>query len=190
MKKRRSKSIEAIARTVSDDDEFVEHIFAIAAAYRSQHLLESSSKGAEVRQALKTFGKHAIALELWLRQALTASQTTAEHEALKQLSTALHGSPLSARAQAQATQLWLAELNGVSERALQLLKRQPVRRAPVAAAEALCATFQHHALKISYRGSGDKPSDAIRLLCAIAKDAGDAITPEQARQFLKGKGND
>jgi hypothetical protein len=98
MKKRRSKSLEKVARTVKDADEFVEHIFGIAAAYRAQHALESSAKGAEIRKAIKSFEKHAAALQLWLHQALKPSPT-AEHEALNQLSTALHGSPLSARAQ-------------------------------------------------------------------------------------------
>ncbi len=187
MKKRRSKTLEKVARTVHDADEFVEHVFGIAAAYRAQHLLESSAKGAEIRKALKAFDKHASALDVWLRQALKPTQATAEHEALNQLSTALHGSLSQARAQAQTTQLWLASLVGMSERALQSLKRSPVQRAPRAAAEALRTTFQHHAVKISYRGGEDNPSDAIRLFCAIAKDAGDTLSTEQARQFLKDK---
>lgn len=191
MKKRRSKSLEKVARIVKDTDEFVDHIFGIAAAYRGQHELESSAKGAEIRKALKAFEKHAGALQLWLRQALKPSQSTAEHEALNQLSTALHGSPLSARAQAQVTQLWLASLSGVNERALQSLKRNPVHRAPLAAAEALRETFKHHGLKVSYRSSAANPSDAIRLFCAIAKDAGDtAMTAELARECLKTKASD
>jgi uncharacterized protein with beta-barrel porin domain len=190
MKKRRSKSLEKVARSVKDADEFVEHIFGIAAAYRAQHALESSAKGAEIRTAIKSFEKHAAALQLWLQQALKASPT-AEHEALNQLSTTLHGSPLSARAQAQATQLWLVSLAGVNERALQALKRSPVRRAPLAAAEALRETFKHHGLKLSYRSSTENPSDAIRLFCALAKDADDGlITPELARDCLKNKASD
>lgn len=190
MKKRRSKSLEKIARTVKDADEFVEHIFGIAAAYRAQHELESSAKGAEIRKAIKSFEKYAAALQLWLQQALKNSPT-AEHEALNQLSTALHGSPLSARAQAQTTQLWLASLAGVNERALQALKRSPVHRAPLAAAEALRETFKHHGLKVSYRSSAENPSDAIRLFCAIAKDAGDvSMTTELARECLKTKVSD
>jgi hypothetical protein len=187
MKKRRSKTLEKVARTVHDADEFIEHVFGIAAAYRAQHLLESSAKGAEIRKALKAFDKQATALDLWLRQALKPSQATAEHEALEQLSTALHGSPLPARSQAQTTQLWLASLVSVSERALLSLKRSPVQRAPRAAADALRTTFQHHGVKISYRSGEDNPSDAIRLFCAIAKDAGDSLTAEQARLLLKDK---
>ncbi len=191
MKKRRSKSLEKVARVVKDSDEFVEHIFGIAAAYRAQHELESNSKGAEIRKALKSFEKHAGALQLWLRLALRPGQSTAEHEALNQLSTALHGSPLPARAQAQATQLWLASLSGVNERALQALKRSPVQRAPLLAAEALRATLKHHGVKISYRANGDHPSDAIRLLCALAKDSGDTqMTTERAAYFTPSRATD
>jgi hypothetical protein len=190
MKKRRSKSLEKVARTVRDSDEFVEHIFGIAASYRAQHTLESSANGAEIRKALKTFGKHAGALDLWLRQALKTSQASAEHEALKQLSTALHGASTSAFTQAHTTQLWLASLSAAIDGTLQSLKRSPVRRAPQAAAEALRTTFKHHGVKIVYRDSAEQPSDAIRLFCAIAKDAGDTLAPEQARLFLKDKARD
>jgi|GEM_PF-3892377 len=129
MKVRRSKSLEKMARAVHDSDEFVEHIFGIAATYRAQHVLESTAKGAAIRKSLKTFDKHATALNSWLREALKTSHTSAEHEALSQLSTALHGSSAAARAQAHATQLWLASLCGVSERAQQSLKRNPIARA-------------------------------------------------------------
>ena len=190
MRKRRSKSLEKVARTVKDDGEFVEHIFGIAGTYRAQHSMESSASGGEIRKALKTFDKHAGALQNWLRQALRTG-TTAEQEALQQLSKAMHGSPLAARAQALSTQMWLAEAANATQHALQTLKRTPVQRAPRATAEALRSTFAHHGLKISYRGRADRPSDAIRLFCAIAKDAGDAaMTPERAREWLKFKDTD
>lgn len=189
MKKRRSKSLEKVARSIKDSDEFVEHVFGIAAAYRAQHALESSAKGAEIRKALKIFDKHAGALHAWLGNALKPGPT-AEHEALNQLSMALHGSPVSARAPALATQMFLADATRVTERAVQALKRNPIRRAPRTAAEALQSTFAHHGMKISYRASAAKPSDAIRLFCAIAKDAGDTqVTPELAGAWLKGKTN-
>jgi len=190
MKVRRSKSLEKMARAVHDSDEFVEHIFGIAATYRAQHALESTAKGAAIRKSLKTFDKHATALNSWLREALKTSHASAEHEALSQLSTALHGSSAAARAQAHATQLWLASLCGVSERAQQSLKRNPIQRAPQTAAEALRTTCAHHAVKISYKNIGERPSASIQLLCAIAKDAGDSLSAEQARQWLKAKARD
>jgi hypothetical protein len=186
MKKRRSKSLEKVSRLLSDNDEFIEHVFGIAAAYRAQYELESSAKGAEVRKAIKTFDKHASALTEWLRLALKPG-ATAEHAALKQLSTALHGASQSASAQAQAAQLWLSSVLSVTERALLSLQRTPLQQAPLAAAEALRDTCKHHGIKISFRGSAGEPSDVVRLLCAIAKDAGDALHPEQARQLLKSK---
>ncbi len=183
-KPRRSKTLEKVARSIKDSDEFVNHVFGIAAAYRSQHSLEAGSAGRAVRQALKSFNKHATALEFWLRTAQKSSSV--EHEALGALSSALHGSSSSARAQATATQLWLGRINAVSERALQNVKRTSQPLAPRRAAEALRATFEHHALKIGYGIKGNQVSHAIRLFCAIAKDSGDVeMTPERARQWLK-----
>ncbi|MET0659926.1 MAG: hypothetical protein ABW110_17410 [Steroidobacteraceae bacterium] len=183
-RQRRSKSLEKVARTIKDSDEFVEHVFGIATRYRAQYELETGSRGREIRQAVKVFEKHAAALGEWLHRAQKSS--TAEHEALGVLSSALHGSASAARPQAIATELWLQSAAGVSERALTTLKRSPLQHAPRAAAEALRATFEHHGLKMSYRAQPENPSDVIRLLCAIAKDSGDAdMTATTAKQWLK-----
>ena len=183
-RQRRSKSLEKVARSIKDDAAFVEHVFGIAARYRAQYELETGSRGCEIRQALKTFEKHASALAAWLKQA--QRQSTAEHEALGVLSSALHGSASTARPQAVAAEMWLNSAAGVGERALATLKRNPLQHAPRGAAEALRATFEHHGLKVSYRATAKDPSAAIRLLCAIAKDSGDAeMTAMTARQWLK-----
>ena len=144
-RQRRSKSLEKVARSIKDSDEFVEHVFGIAARYRSHYELETGTRGREIRQAIKLFEKHAAALGEWLHRAQKSS--TAEHEALGVLSSALHGSAAAVRPQAIATELWLHSAAGASERALTTLKRSPLQGAPRAAAEALRATFEHHGLK-------------------------------------------
>ena len=183
-RQRRSKSLEKVARSIKDSDAFVEHVFGIAARYRSHYELETGSRGREIRQAIKLFEKHAAALGAWLHRAQKSS--TAEHEALGVLSSALHGSAAAVRPQAIATELWLHSAAGASERALTTLKRSPLQSAPRAAAEALRATFEHHGLKMSYRTKPENPGDVIRLFCALAKDSGDAdMTATTARQWLK-----
>lgn len=185
-KQRRSKSLEKVARTVKDADDFIDHVFGIASAYRSQFELETASGGREVRQALRAFEKHANALQAWLRSATQQARSSPAREALNRLSIELHGTGSAASAQAATTQLWLASAAAASERAVAALKRSSVSRGPRTAAEALRATFEHHGLKVSYRVSAADPSDAIRLFCAIAKDAGDLeMTPELARDWLK-----
>lgn len=177
-KLRRSKSLEKVARSVKDSDDFVNHVFGIAAGYR-----KAGSAPHPIRASLKSFARHGAALEAWLRNAQKSA--AAEAEALSALSTALHGSPSAARAQAIATQLWLADLGKATERALQALRHQSQPLAPRLAGEALRATFEHHGLKISTR-SKPAPSDAVRLFCAIAKDSGDAdMTPDRASQWLR-----
>jgi hypothetical protein len=52
------------------------------------------------------------------------------------------------------------------------------------AAEGLRATFEHHKLKLA-AGTDKKPGDAVRLLCAIAREAGETIEPATAKAALK-----
>jgi hypothetical protein len=182
---RRSKTLEKVARAIKDSDELVDHVFGIAASYRAQHALEARGAAQPVRHALKSFVRHAAALEQWLR--LAQKPATSETEALQVLSTALHGSPSVARAQALTTQLWLAQVVKASDRALATLQRSAERQAPRRAAEALRATFEHHGLKVSARANPKSPSDAVRLLCAIAKDSGDALEPADAGSYLKSR---
>jgi len=52
------------------------------------------------------------------------------------------------------------------------------------AAEGLRATFEHHKLKLA-AGTDKKPGDAVRLLCAIAREAGETVEPAAAKAALK-----
>jgi hypothetical protein len=52
------------------------------------------------------------------------------------------------------------------------------------AAEGLRAIFEHHKLKVALV-SGEQPSDAVRLLVAIARDAGDDVEPNLAKITLR-----
>ncbi len=82
---------------------------------------------------------------------------------------------------------WLAQAARASESADAKLQGQKLRNAPKFAAQALRATFEHHKLKVSLQANEKKQSDAVKLLCAIAKDGGDpSMTPEQARDWLAG----
>jgi hypothetical protein len=187
-KPRRSKTLEKVARTIKDADDFIEHVFGVANSYRINHGREAGDQGRAIRTELKTFNKHASALSAWLKSANRETQATAEHEALLQISLALHGSPTSARAASMATQEWLANAAAASERAAQTLKGKSPRHAPRLAAEALRATFEHHRLKVSYQASESNQSDAVRLLCALAKAAGDDMAPAAAREWLQQTG--
>jgi hypothetical protein len=63
----------------------------------------------------------------------------------------------------------------------QLSSKKAERSAPRIAVDALRATFEHHGIKWSTQVTKTLTSDAIKLLCAVAKSAGDAsMTPPQA----------
>ncbi|HKE95648.1 MAG TPA: hypothetical protein VKB34_15140, partial [Povalibacter sp.] len=79
-KKRRSKTLEKVARAVKDSDEFVEHIFGIARGFADHHELDAGAGSRGVRQALRVFNKHASALMEWFER--SADRGTAEYEAL------------------------------------------------------------------------------------------------------------
>ena len=181
-KKRRSKTLEKAARAVKDDDRFVEHIFNIARGFADHHELDSGAGVRGVRQALKALEKHAAALTEWLQ--LAQERGAPEHEALDAVAHAFQDSD-TPFAEVAVTRAWIAQAARASAAASTQLQGKKLNNAPRFAAQALRATFEHHKLKLSATVSKTKQSDAVRLLCAIAKDGGDpSMTPEQARQWL------
>jgi hypothetical protein len=174
---------------VKDADDFVEHVFHIARAYRTNHELDSGAKNRAVRRSLRVFHKHATALALWLESAHKPSQTTAEFDALSKIGVVVHGAASTAQAQSLTTRSWLKHAAVGSVEAEQALRGKQMQRAPQIAAEAVRATFERHKLKLSYQATQKKQSDAVALLCAIAKDAGDAsLTLARAKEWLKASG--
>lgn len=189
MKRRKpGKALEKIAREIHASDEFLEHIGSIAALYRREHTLDATPRGTALRQSLKQFSKHAAALSQWLKQAHKDSGDAPEHDALDKLGVALYGAAHRAHVASRPVAEWLALADATAARCLKEAvppsrKMQP--NAPRVAGAALRATFEHHKLKFSAQASATKQSDAIRLLCAIAKNAGDpSLTPADARQAL------
>jgi len=182
------KALEKAARQVKDSDEFVEHIANIADRYRREHALDMGPRGRAARQSMSVFRKHAAVLSAWLQQAHKEGLTAPEYDALNKIGTVLHGAPGFARAQSKDVQSWLVQAGKAAESCIAGAKRQPRnadKNAPRIAAEGLRATFEHHVLKLSTQLTKDSQSDAVRLLCAIAKNAGDAeMTPEAARKAL------
>lgn len=181
-RRRRTKTLEKVARAIKDSDEFVEHVFNIARAYEAHHELDSGVGARGVRQSLKAFDKHASHLLEWLENA--AELGTPEYEALGAIRAGLQsqGRPFVDLA---ATREWLRHATRASVRAEAALQGKKLRNAPRFAAEALRATFEYHKLKASAQATETKQSAAVRLLCAIAKDAGDAsLTPFEARDWL------
>ena len=182
------KALEKAARQVKDSDEFVEHIANIADRYRREHALDMGPRGRAVRQSMNVFRKHAAALSAWLQQAHKEGLTAPEFDALNRIGTVLNGVPGLARAQSKDVQSWLAQAGKAADTCIADAKRQPRnsdKNAPRIGAEGLRATFEHHKLKFSTQLTKVSQSDAVRLLCAIAKDAGDsAMTPQAARQTL------
>jgi hypothetical protein len=184
MPKRRSKALEKLARSIKDSDEFVEHIFAIARGFEAHHELDVSSGMRGVRNALKAFEKHAEPLANWLARA--GESASAEKEALNALRSVPKLGTLP-YLDLSATQAWLQQGVRASAKAQTQLQGTKLTKAPRWAAQALRGTFERHKLKVSLQASEKKPSDAIRLFCAIAKDGGDAaMSAAQAREWMKG----
>lgn len=191
-----SKALEKAARLIKDADDFVEHVGNLSERYRREHALDAGPRGRTVKQSLAAFRKRATALADWLQQARKEAPATPERDALDKISVELHGAPGLAQAQSQDVQSWLARAGKAADVSVAKAKLQPrvaksaLRTAPRVAAEGLRATFEHHQLKFSTQLSKARQSDAIRLLCAIAKHAGDAdLTPQLARQALLESGS-
>ncbi len=182
-RKRINASLAKVARTVHDSDEFIDHIGNIAERYKRARALESGPRGREVRQTLKGFRKHAGALCEWFANAQTKPRSL-EYEALAQLGAAMRSAPNQTLASSAQISAWLQQaLTAAQAAEAQLADRKNTRSASLAA-EALRATFEHHGIKWSTQVNKQGASAAVRLLCAITKLAGEALTPEQARAVL------
>lgn len=188
MKRRKpGKALEKLVRAVKDSAEFLDHIGGISSLYRREHALDATPRGSAARQSLKTFRKHASGLSEWLEQAHKTASTP-EHDALNKVGELLYGVAHQAHTASKSIAEWLSQADEAAGRCLEdvsLFPRKPQRNAPVLAGAALRATFEHHKLKMSTQVSAANQSDAIRLLCAIAKDAGDNdLSPQEAKQAL------
>ena len=178
------KRLEKVAREIKDSDEFIEHVAGVANRYRREHALQTGDAQVELRQALRNFHKHATALAAWLQAAHGGKPNAIERKAFDTIGTVLHGSPVLARPHGVQVSEWLNRAAQIAEETTS--KKRPADNAALRiAAEGLRATFEHHKLKVSL-GGGTQPADAIRLLCAIARDAGDAnVEPDAARAALR-----
>lgn len=185
-RKKISSSLEKVARSIRDSDEFVGHIANIADRYRREHALETGPRGKDVRRTLKAFRKHATGLTEWLEQA-QARQTSLEYEALTKIGAVMHSAPNQTLASSVTIIAWLAQAERSATIAeAQLGSKKAEINAHRIAIEALRATFEHHDLKWSTQVTKTSASDAVKLLCAIAKSAGDEMTPQEARVAMGG----
>ncbi|HEY0687037.1 MAG TPA: hypothetical protein VGD45_32135 [Steroidobacter sp.] len=178
------KRLEAVAREIKDADEFVEHVAGLAKRYRREQALRVGDAQAELRQSLRTFQKHASALAEWLQQANSGKANAIERKAFDALGTKLFGSPVLARPQSTQTLDWLTRAAQAADETIGEMKQGGPEDALRIAAEGLRATFEHHKLKLA-TGSDKKPGDAVRLLCAIAREAGETIEPPAAKAALR-----
>lgn len=180
-----NKRLETVAREIKDADEFVEHVAGLAKRFRREHALSAGNAQAELRQSLRTFHKHASALVEWLEQANNGKATAVERKAFDALGTKLYGSPVLARPPSTQTLEWLTHAGQAADDTVTGMKAVSANEAALKiAAEGLRATFEHHKLKLA-AGSDKKPGDAIRLLCAIAREAGEMIEPAVAKAALR-----
>jgi len=180
-----AKRLEAVAREIKDADEFVEHVAGLANRYRREHSLASGDAQAELRQSLRNFQKHASALAEWLQEANSGKASAIERKAFDAVGTKLYGSPVLARPQSVQAMEWLVRAARTADETIAGLKRTGADNPPLRiAAEGLRATFEHHKLKVALV-SGEQPSDAVRLLVAIARDAGDEVEPNLAKITLR-----
>ena len=177
------KRLEKVAREIKDADEFVEHVAGLANRYRREYALQAGEAQAELRQSLRSFQKHAAALASWLQEANNGKATAIERKAFDAIGTKLQGSPVLARPQSVQVLEWLTRAGQVAEESA--AKKSGADNPPLRiAAEGLRATFEHHKLKVSLSGA----ADTVRLLCAIARDAGDAaVEPDVAKAALRAK---
>lgn len=179
---RRSKALETLARSIKDSDEFVTHVCNVAAAYAKHHAVDPAA-GREVRQALRTFARHAGALSEWLQSAARAGSSS-ESQALRQIGAASRN-PGSV-SQSVALREWLGRVADVSSKAAEAPAGDLREDALRTAAEGVRATFEHHGIKLSQRMPQQKQSDAVRLLCAMVNQPGaDEIEPAEAKQWLQ-----
>lgn len=178
------KRLEAVARAIKDADEFVEHVAGLAKRYRREHAIRVGDAQVELRQSLRAFHKHATALAEWLGQANTGKATAIERKAFDALGTKLFGSPVLARPQSAQTLDWLTRASQAADDTVTQMKEGGADDALKIAAEGLRATFEHHKLKLA-TGSEKKPGDAVRLLCAIAREAGETVEPAAAKAALR-----
>jgi hypothetical protein len=185
-RKKISSSLEKMARSIRDSDEFVGHVASIADRYRREYALETGPRGKDVRRALKAFRKHATGLAQWLEQA-QGRQSSLEYEALTKIGAVMHSAPNQTLASSVTIVSWLdqAERSAAIAEA-QLGSKKGEGTAHRIAIEALRATFERHDLKWSTQVTKTSASDAVKLLCAIAKSAGDEMTPEEARAAMSG----
>lgn len=192
-RKKVSKRLERIAREVKDSDEFVDHVAGLCGHYRREHELREGATQAAVRQSTRAFHRHATALALWLRQAHDGAMTAIEREAFDRIGNLLHGSHGVARSQSAPILDWLTRAGQAAEKSMTKMTRRQgdvTDSAARAVAEGLRATFEHHKLKVSLSGIGsDRPANAVLLLCAIARDAGDdSLDPDTAKAALREAG--
>jgi hypothetical protein len=186
------KALESVARQIKDSDEFVAHVANISDRYRREHALDLGPRARDVRQSLKIFRKHAAALGAWLREAYKENRAAPEHDALEKVGTLLHGAPALVYARSKEVQSWLEQAARAADKCIaegassrSKADESAIGNAPRVAAEGVRATFEHHQLKLSTRLGKDSQGDAIRLLCAVAKNAGDAeLTPQAAKRAL------
>jgi hypothetical protein len=178
------KRLESVAREIKDADDFVEHVAGLAKRYRREHALRLGDAQAELRQALRTFHKHASALAEWLEQANNGKATAIERKAFDAFGTKLYGSPVLARPPSTQALDWLNRAGQAADATVTEMKQGGADDALRIAAEGLRATFEHHKLKLA-AGTDKKPGDAVRLLCAIAREAGETVEPATAKAALK-----
>jgi len=182
-RKKISAALAKAAREVHDTEEFLAHIGNIADRYRREHALETGPRGRDVRRTLRAFRKHADALSEWLGEA-QAKPASLEYEALAKLGAAIQSAPNQTLASSSQILAWLQQAQGAAATAeSQLANRKDMNAARIAA-EALRATFERHGLKWSTQVTKQKTGNAVALLCAISKAAGDELEPEQAREVL------
>jgi len=181
MKRRKAgKALESAARAICNSDEFVAHTAGIAALYRRERDLEGADRRRELRGTLKVLQRHTEVLAELLRNAQPTSSARPEQTALQLIG--------ELGADSSIVHAWATRVTRSATRAIDELKtaKPDSGKAVRTAAEALKATFEHHKLKWSTTISKGEAAPSLKLLCAIARDAGDrSLTPAEARKALR-----
>jgi hypothetical protein len=171
-----------VARSIKADPAFLTDLDQVVETYRFWHEHDCGPKAAASRAALRKFDKLTDELCEWLASALGTDETP-ERLAARKINAASLERRLPAFERIESARYALLELSTLRDRAAQFLTAdKSPKAAPRMAASYLWTLLPHYNVKVTmYENSA-----AVRLLVAIARDAGDrTLTLQAAKKFLR-----
>jgi hypothetical protein len=167
--------LENAARLLKDDKFFIGEVKQIAASYRYWHEHDSAKSSAATTAEIEEIRDRARDLAEWFTTssgASTEAKISSAQDAWLKLKAAATERGISFCPEPILTELNKIAL--VAKRAMELVpKRYSAHSGRLIAADSVRALFKHHGLKFSAWSNGGRASDAVGLLCDVARAAGD-----------------